>query len=310
MSVLVYLGDDEETAAWVRLLTPLLEGLEVRPLDDPGPKEAAEYAVVWGPPPGRLAALPNLRATVSVGAGIDHVLRDPEYPRHVPILRTTGPDMIQRMREYVALHVLAHHRRLRTTDDQQTRREWAQLVTPVASKRRVGVLGLGEIGGASAASLAALGFDVLGWARTAKEIPGVRCFAGEDGFAALLAEAEILVCLLPLTGETRAILDRRTFARMKPGASLINVGRGGHLVEEDLLDALETGQIAEATLDVFGIEPLPEAHPFWTHPRIRVTPHVASYIDPETGAGIVAENILAHRAGRSPVSLSMADRGY
>jgi glyoxylate/hydroxypyruvate reductase A len=310
MSVVVYLGDDEETQDWVDRLRRLLPGREVRPLEDPGPPEDVAYAVVWAPPAGAIARFPRLKAVVSVGAGIDHVLRDPDLPRHLPILRTTGPEMVQRLREYVALHVLTHHRQLAVTDANQARGVWQQIVTPPAQRRGVGVMGLGHIGAQCALTLSELGFDVAGWSRNEKALAGIRTFAGPEGLPGFLARTEILVCLLPLTPETKDILNAGLFGRLPAGAALINAGRGGHLVEADLLSALDSGQLSGATLDVFRTEPLPVDHPFWTHPKVRVTPHIASYIDPATGAGVVADNILRYEAeGRLP-DMADATRGY
>jgi glyoxylate/hydroxypyruvate reductase A len=310
MSVVVYLGDDEETQDWVDRLRQLLPDRKVRPLDDPGPPEDVSYAVVWAPPAGAIARFPRLKAVVSVGAGIDHVLRDPHLPKHLPILRTTGPEMVQRLREYVALHVLTHHRQLALTDANQARGVWQQIVTPPAQRRRVGVMGLGHIGGQCALTLAALGFDVAGWSRSPKSLPGIEAFVGPEGLEPFLARTETLVCLLPLTPETKDILNAKAFAAMPRGAALVNAGRGGHLVEADLLAALDSGQLSGATLDVFRTEPLPADHPLWRHPGVRVTPHIASYIDPATGAGVVAENIHQFEAsGRLP-DMAYAGRGY
>ncbi|MBU0583491.1 MAG: glyoxylate/hydroxypyruvate reductase A [Alphaproteobacteria bacterium] len=310
MSIVVYLGDAEETREWIGLLSRLMPDHEIRDFDDPGQLSAVEYAVVWAPPRGGIARFPNLKAVVSVGAGVDHVLRDPNLPKHLPILRTTGPDMVQRLREYVALHVLAHHRELATTDASQARGEWRQIVTPVAGRRRVGVMGLGNIARACARTLVDLGFDTAGWSRSGRQVDGVTVFAGADGLPAFLAQTEILVCLLPLTPETRDILDSRLFAQLPKGARLINAGRGGHLVEDDLLAALDSGRLGGATLDVFRTEPLPADHPFWGHPRIRITPHIASMIDAETGASVIAENIRCFE--RTGASDAVADpkRGY
>lgn len=309
MSVVVYLGDAEETQEWITLLSRLLPEHEVRDFDDPGDPNAVRYAVVWAPPAGGIARFPNLKAVVSIGAGVDHVLRDPELPKHLPILRTTGPDMVQRLREYVALHVLTHHRELAQTDAQQARAEWRQIVTPVAPKRRVGIMGLGSIARACATTLAGLGFDTAGWSRSGGAVEGVTTF-DRSGLPAFLARSEILVCLLPLTPETRDILHAELFSQLPKGARIINAGRGGHLVEEDLLAALDEERLAGATLDVFRSEPLPSGHPFWTHPKIRVTPHIASLIDAATGAGVIAENIRSFETTGSSAAIADAARGY
>ncbi len=181
MSIVVYLGDEEETRDWIALLAGLLPEFEIRDFDDPGDRAAVEYAVVWAPPAGGIARFPNLRAVVSVGAGVDHVLRDPDLPRHLPILRTTGPDMVQRLREYVALHVLAHHRDLAVTDRNQVRAHWQQIVTPVAGRRRVGIMGMGQIARACARTLVSLGFDTAGWSRSGTAVEGVTPYAGPAG---------------------------------------------------------------------------------------------------------------------------------
>lgn len=310
MSIVVYLGDPEETRDWISRLAGLLPEFDIRDFDDPGDRAAVEYAVVWAPPAGGIARFPNLKAVVSVGAGVDHVLRDPDLPKHLPILRTTGPEMIQRLREYVALHVLAHHRDLAVTDAFQARAHWQQIVTPVAGQRRVGIMGMGQIARACARTLVSLGFDTAGWSRSGTAAEGVTPYAGPDGLPEFLARSEILVCLLPLTPATRDILNAATFALLPKGARLINAGRGGHLVEADLLAVLDTGQLAGATLDVFRTEPLPPDHPFWRHPAIRVTPHVASYIDPATGAAVVAANIREfHRTGTCE-AVADPERGY
>ncbi|MCC0064979.1 MAG: glyoxylate/hydroxypyruvate reductase A [Defluviimonas sp.] len=310
MSIVVYLGDAEETRDWIGLLSRLLPDHEIRDFDDPGDLSAVEYAVVWAPPQGGIARFAHLKAIVSIGAGVDHVLRDPDLPRHLPILRTTGPDMVQRLREYVALHVLAHHRALMVTDANQARGEWRQIVTPVAGRRRVGIMGLGNIASACARTLVGLGFDTAGWSRSGRAVEGVEVFAGAGGLAGFLARTEILVCLLPLTAETRDILDARLFAQLPEGARIINAGRGGHLVEDDLLAALGSGRIGGATLDVFRTEPLPADHPFWHHPKVRITPHIASMIDAETGASVIAANIRAFEATGTCEAMADPARGY
>lgn len=310
MSIVVYLGDAQETQEWVELLSGLLPEFEIRDLDDPGDVAAVDYAVVWAPPAGRIARFPNLKAVVSIGAGVDHVLRDPELPRHLPILRTTGPDMVQRLREYVALHVLTHHRDLSVTDANQQRAHWQQIVTPIAPRRRVGIMGLGNIARACAQTLAMLGFDTAGWSRSGGNVEGVTVFAGAEGLPAFLARCDILVCLLPLTPQTRDILNADLFARLPRGARLINAARGGHLVEADFLAALDSGQLGGATLDVFRTEPLPADHPFWRHPKIRVTPHIASMIDAQTGASVIAANIRAFAATGTCEAVADVERGY
>ncbi|NJO36763.1 MAG: glyoxylate/hydroxypyruvate reductase A [Rhizobiales bacterium] len=309
MALIIRVGPARERW-WLEHLQSLLPEIDCRPWSAPGNPEDIEIAVVWKPPAGGLRRFPGLKLIVSIGAGIDHVLADPELPRHVPIMRTTGEDLTMRMREYVLLHVLRLHRRLAEIEAAQARREWLQLVNPPASERRVGIMGLGRLGADCARMLALVGFDVAGWARRQKAIEGVRSFAGDRELGVFLARSEILVCLLPLTPETDGILNAALFERLPQGAALINAARGGHLVEQDLLDALDQGQISAATLDVFRIEPLPAASPFWDHPKVLVTPHVASLIDPATGGRRIAANIRSFLRGEPVADLVDLERGY
>lgn len=295
---------------WQEHMQSLLPEIECRLWDDPGDPDEVRYAVVWKPPAGGLKRFPNLEVIVSIGAGIDHILVDPERPRGVPIIRTTGFDLTQRMREYVTLHVLRLHRRLPEIEAAQPRREWLQLVNPPAYERRVGVMGLGNLGADAAKALAAIGFDVAGWSRSPKTIEGITAFAGEAERAAFLARTEILVCLLPLTEATRGILDAELFAALPEGASVINAARGEHLVDADLVAALDSGHLSGATLDVFHQEPLPDDHPFWDHPKVLVTPHVASLIDPVAGGKAIAENLRRFIAGEPVPDLVDLEQGY
>lgn len=310
MRVAVYLPAEDKIEWWVGMLQGLLPEWEVFPLDgapDPG---GVDFAVVWRPRTGDLARFGNLRAIVSIGAGIDHVLADTELPRAVPIIRTVGTDLTQRMREYVVLHALRHHRDMPRQLRAQAERDWHAIVVPVAPNRTVGVMGLGNLGAAAASALAGLGFAVRGWSKSPKTIDGVRCFAGQDALDAFLDGCDILVNLLPLTDRTRGILNAALFGKLPRGACVINCARGQHLVEEDLLAALDSGQIKQATLDVFHIEPLPSDHVFWGHPSITVTPHVASQIDAATGGTIIAANLKTFAETGTCADVADAERGY
>lgn len=309
MALIIRVGPERERW-WQQHLQGLLPHIECRSWSDPGDLDDIDIAVVWRPPPGGLKRFSNLKLIVSIGAGIDHVLADPERPCHVPIMRTTGEDLKIRMREYVTLHVLRLHRRLPEIEAAQSRREWLRPVIPPAPERRVGIMGLGDLGSDCARTLKVVGFDVRGWSRRRKSIDGVESFAGDGELSAFLEGAEILVCLLPLTPATEGILDAELFARLPHGASIVNAARGNHLVESDLLDALDRGQIAAATLDVFHEEPLPASSPFWTHPKVLVTPHVASLIDPVTGSKAIAANIERFLAGDPVADLVDLEQGY
>src|SRR4051794_26489487 len=285
------------TARWHPLLAGLLPEHEIRYWPEIGDRSAIEYALVWHPEPGLLATLPNLKMIFGLGAGIDHLLRDPDLPRHVPIVRLVDPYMTDAMSEYVALSVLRLHRQ--DLDYLATQRDavWRELEQKNAAERPVGILGFGTLGQDSGRKLQALGFDVAGWSRGEKSVPGFQTFAGADGLDLLLRRSEIVVCLLPLTEQTRGILNAQAFARMPRRAGVVNAGRGGHLVEADLLAALYAGQVSGAVLDVFDDEPLPPGHPFWRHPRIIVTPHVAAETHPATAAPVVRDAIRQCEAG-------------
>ncbi len=309
MTIAVTLPDPEKLVWWRDHLRELLPDHHINNAAEISDPQTVRYAVVWKPPEGLLASFPNLKATISIGAGIDHIAADPQYPASVPVIKTIGPDMTQRMCEYVALHVLRLHRQLPELQKAQTRKAWHQIVTPTAPDRKVGILGLGHLGCHVARTLTALGFDVAGWSRSGAAPDGVTGF-NESGLNRFLAQSEILICLLPLTPETKGFLSKPILEQLPKGASLINAARGAHLIEDDLLAALGKGQISYATLDVFNTEPLPSDHPFWTHPRVLVTPHTASLIDPVSGGKVIAANIRKLEAGHTPDALTYISRGY
>jgi glyoxylate/hydroxypyruvate reductase A len=237
-------------------------GLDIRLWPHVGRTADIHYALAWWPPPGVLKTFPNLELIVSVGAGVDHLMQDPELP-DVPIVRYVDPDLTGRMAGYVALHVLFHQRRMCEFRALQTKRAWMPLPEPAAPEVRVGIMGLGVIGEVSATALKAFGFQLRGWSRTRKHADGVVCFAGDDELDAFLAETDILACVLPLTPATRGILNRRLIGKLSqcgrharlPGPVLINAGRGGLQIEADILAALDAGELYAASLDVFESEP-------------------------------------------------------
>jgi glyoxylate/hydroxypyruvate reductase len=282
---------------WKAELARYIPDLDFRVYPEIGDPAEIAMALVWKPPHGVLATLPNLKLIASLGAGVDHILEDPSVPRRVPLMRLVDPHMVAAMSEYVLAQVLRLHRQELDYLGQQRDIIWKELRQPNAGERRVGILGLGQFGADAAIKLRALGFDVAGWSRSPKTIDGIASFHGDSGFAPFLARSEIVVCLLPLTAATESILNARTFSLMPRGGMIVNVGRGGHLAEDDLLTALDSGQIGGAVLDVFRSEPLPPDHPFWRHKRIVVTPHVAAATNPPTAAVIVADNVKRLRAG-------------
>jgi len=259
------------------------------------------HACVWHPPPGLLAGFPNLKAIFSLGAGADDLLADPTLPA-VPVVRIVDADLTMRMTEYVVLHVLMHHRRQRLYDAQQRERLWREHEQPAASDVSVGIMGLGVLGVSAARLLQKLGFEVRGWSRTGKTLPGVDTFHGLAGLEPFLRGTEILVCLLPATPATRGIINRDLIRKLNArgalgGAYLINAGRGSLQVDADIHAALEEGALAGATLDVFPVEPLSQASPFWDHPKVTVTPHNAAQAVPQALAISVLRQIERMESG-------------
>lgn len=307
---LLFKSDTDRADIWQDAITKLMPDLDFRVWPEIGDPAEIEYALVWNPPKGELARLPNLKVIFSMGAGIDHLASDPELPKSVPVVRMVDEGLTLGMTEFVVMAVLRHHRRLPEYEAQQRQKRWEQLLTPLAPDRKVGILGLGVLGADAAEKLAYLGFDVAGWSRSQKTLPGIESYAGEEGLRAFLKRTEILVCLLPLTESTKGILNSETLGLLPKGASLINVARGGHMVPEDVLAALDSGQLADATLDVFPEEPLPASSPFWDHPKVLVIPHCASVTLPTTAAAKIAEGISAHRGGEALQNVVDFDRGY
>lgn len=311
MALIFYSKDDlDRFELWKDAINEALPDLEVRPWDYPGDLDDIEIALVWKPPPGALRKFPKLKAIFSVGAGVDALLGDPDLPEGVPLCRMVDDSLTRGMVEYTELHVLRHHRDQPLLEAKQRAGEWDAFASPLASERRVGVMGLGQIGGAAAEALSALGFQTVGWSRGPKDIPGVECHHGAEGLGAFLQGTEILVCLLPLTSETEDLLDRKLFAQLPQGACLINAGRGGQQVEGDILAALESGQLGYVTLDVFREEPLPADHPFWRHPKITVTPHNAAITEARSAVKRVVENIRRLEEGHTLLNVVDRSAGY
>src|SRR5579863_4632919 len=275
------------------------------------PDEDIRLAVAWHPPDDAFKYYPNLQAVCSIGAGVDNIMRCPSLRPGIEVVRVVDPAQAQMMSGFVAWHVIGHQRRFGAYLDQQRDGIWQRLAQRAAQSVPVAILGYGEIGQKVAADLALLGFPVMAWSRTAKPpSPSVRGFHGPSGLAAMLGKTEVLVNLLPLTDETRGILSSGLFDRMRRGGYLIQVGRGEHLVERDLLVALESGQLAGAALDVFAAEPLASDHLFWRHPKIVVTPHDACEVRVEAVAATLIATADAIRAGRRPTFAIDRDRGY
>lgn len=281
---------NNDASDWVAALhsyDPMLK-VEIWPeIDDP---DKVEFVLCWNQPAGVLQQFLNLKCISSLGAGVNHLLNDVTRPLDIPLVRLVDADLKQSMAEYVLLGVLEHFRRFRDYRKQQSLVEWTTQKVPHISELGIGIMGCGELGQYVANKLSDFGFSVYGWSRCPKELDHVLVYSGHDELGEFLKKAYILVCLLPLTPETENILNTQTFSQLPPNAYLINVARGAHLVDIDLLSALDSGQLSGALLDVFREEPLPKQHPFWFHDKIMITPHVASVTNPYSASGQIIEN--------------------
>lgn len=310
--LLVKSGGRKAVPDWQDCFRRVDPRLDVRCWTDPDVRpEDVRYVVVWEPEEGRLSAMTGLRAVFSSAAGVDHITRVADWPRHLPLIRMGGDDTAQRMGEFIAWSCLSLLRDTRAFALAQPEGRWAHRETRFAAPQRtVGILGLGNLGAASARMLQGLGFPVRGWSRSRKDLPGVESFAGAGELPAFLAGTDILVCLLPSTPETAGLIDAGLLAQLPAGAALVSAGRGQHVVEPDLLAALDSGHLAGAVMDVFATEPLPPESPLWRHPRITVTPHIASMASRPERARYIAEAIAAQEAGRPLPNLYDPDKGY
>lgn len=300
---------------WRARFQALLPEMPIVVLGEAFDRRAVHYVASWKHPPGSLTGLPNLAAIFSLGAGVDFLFADDKLPA-APIARVVDPDLTTRMSEYIVLHCLLHLRQQRRYDRQQRAGVWDDdRFQPAARSVRVGIMGLGELGLDAAHKLQVMGFDVAGWSRSPKTIEGLSSFSGEDGMRAFLARTDILVSLLPLTEDTRGIINAELLSELAKdgrlgGPFLINAGRGGLQVEADILAALDAGTLKGATLDVFETEPLPPESRLWTHPGVVVTPHNAAMSEPEAVASQIAAQIRRLEAGEPLQHVVDPARGY
>lgn len=296
---LLFLCPTKDPAPWLDGIKAVDSDVEVQVWPDVLRPQDVSFALLWQHPHGQWDRFPRLKAIASLGAGIDHILQDPTIPAHLPVARIVDPNLVTSMTQYVVTAVLQHFRDVHVYREQQTNRLWQPVAPRDQADFPIGIMGMGVLGSDAALALAALGFTVYGWSRHKKTHAGLAAsFAGSDQLPAFLEKSQMLVCLLPLTDATCGILHAGLFTQLPPGAYLINVARGAHLVETDLLAALDSGSLSGACLDVFNEEPLPDTHPFWDHPQITVTPHIASITNPKTAAVQVVENYHRANAGQ------------
>jgi glyoxylate/hydroxypyruvate reductase A len=303
---LLFASTKEDPERWRRLLAPALPQDRFFAWPDVNGGDI-DVALVATHPKGTFAQLKNLKLIQSLWMGVENILADTEVPRRVPLARLIDPGMVHAMAETVIASVLDWHRLRYMYRAQQRARAWKWQRQMLPSDRTVGLLGLGELGSYAAAKLLALGFNVCGWSRRLKAIEGVHCSTDLDE---IVSRSQALVCLLPLTAQTRGLLNARAFARMPKGGCVINLARGGHIVMADLLAALDAGQLAHAYLDVFDTEPLPADSPLWAHPGVTITPHIAALTEPRTAIPKIVENVERVRRGETPLNLVDREAGY
>lgn len=300
---ILFASQVEKPEAWL----PLLERALPQDRFYAQTREDIDIALVATPPRGTFEKLKRLKLVQSLWMGVEKLLEDPAIPRSVPLARLVDPGMVSAMSETVLSRVLDWHRHDYRYRDYQRERHWYRHRQYLPSDRTVGLLGLGELGTDAARKLIALGFNVAGFSRRPKQLDGVACFTDLDE---VLGRSSAVVCLLPLTPQTRGILNAPALQKIKKGGCVINVARGGHLIDQDLIAALDSGHLAQAYLDVFETEPLPAQSPFWAHPRVSLTPHSAALTDPRTALPKIAQNIERVRRGEQPLNLVDRAAGY
>lgn len=306
---IIYKSDPQRGALWQQWLAQHAPDIQLHLWPEIGDPQEIEMLIAWQPPETLMETFPNLKVLLSVGAGADQ-FDLAALPPDLPVVRMIEPGLTQGMVEYVTFAVLGLHRDMVRYLQQQREEKWLAHSVKPAATRRVGVMGLGELGQAALRQLASFGFDCAGWSRTPRELDGVECFHGAAQLGAFLARSDILVCLLPLTAETRGLLNRDLFSQLPRGAALVQAGRGAQLNHQDLLDALDSGQLGAAVIDVTDPEPLPPTHPFWRHPAIWLTPHIASQTQSESAVAALLENLRRYQRGEAMIGLIDRARGY
>jgi len=309
--ILLFISNEESSRRWRDALSKSLPELEFRfwP-DEVGDPAEIDYVLAWKPPKGEIKRYPNLKAILSLGAGIDHLAEDPELPRHIPVSRLVDRCLTQGMTEYILYWVIHHHRYFGKYTKISGNKEWRQIPQEDARRRRIGLLGLGQLGRDAAEKLATFEYNVAGWSRTPKDIPNVLSFHGPENLKPFLNRTDILICLLPITTETYGIINKKNLAQLPESAVVINCARGAHVVDDDLIEALDSEHISSAVLDVFHTEPLPSLHPFWSHPKIIITPHMASLTVAHSAVDYVVKNIRRVERGDLPLNAFDFSVGY
>ncbi len=307
---LVICRQDTKIEQWKKALKTAAPDMEVYSCLEDHPKEKVKMALVWKHRPGSLKQYSNLECIASSGAGVDFIFEDSEAPKNLPITRVIDPILAGDMAEHVMALVFAYLKNLNQYKLDQTQKNWNPRAYARIKDFTIGILGLGTLGSVLAKDLVHVGFRVQGWSQSQKSIRSVKAFCGKTGLDAFLATTDILVCLLPLTPNTKGILNKELLGKLPKGSYLINVARGGHLIDKELLAALDTNHLKGAALDVFHEEPLGEGHPFWSHPKVHISPHCASVSDTDSVVPQIVENYRNLMSGKLLQNIVSMDRGY
>ncbi len=308
MSIVII--SDREPKAWTAALAESNPEIKVEVYLEVENKEEVEYALVWNHPEGVFEEFPNIKVIASMGAGVDHILRDPKLPKNAKITRIVDEQLAKDMAEFVLALVMNKLRNLNLHKQLEQQKEWKPKSYQRIPETKIGIMGMGELGTTVGKKLVDNNFEVIGWAGSKKELQDIKVYAGREELDEFLSKSDILVCLLPLTPQTENILNKELFQKLPKGAYLINVARGKHLVEEDLLEMLDSEQLTGAALDVFRTEPLPQEHPFWKHEKVQVTPHIASVTKPSSVVSQVLEN-YRHMKNDEPLkNVVDKEKGY
>jgi glyoxylate/hydroxypyruvate reductase A len=309
MALLIKPGRDP-AENWIKAIAADIPDLDMRVWPDAGNRDEVEFIIANQLPAGEFASFPNLKFVASTSAGVDRLLTDPDFPAHVPIIRSINTQRTATMCAWVCYQVIGHHRRFDRYRENQPNKIWEHQHYAPPDEVGIGVMGLGTLGGTAARTLKGFMYDVAGWSRSPKTMDGIRCFSGADELEAFLARSDIIVSILPGTEETTDLLNRETLALLPAGAYIVNCGRGNLIDDDALIEAMDQGHIAGAALDVFRTEPLPADHPFWSHPKVTMTPHYSSNGGAKHGVGVVIENIRRARAGAPFEDVINKDLGY
>tara|TARA_R110002051_G_scaffold137916_4_gene210633 strand:- start:59204 stop:60133 length:930 start_codon:yes stop_codon:yes gene_type:complete len=307
---IVIIRQDHKIELWKNALLKANSSLKVYSYLDEHPKEDITMAVIWKHPKGSLANYPNLKCIASAGAGVDYIFEDENRPKNIPITRIVDPYLASDMSEHVLAVILAHLKNLNAYKIKQEQNKWEPMDYLRIKDVTIGILGLGELGALTATDLTKYGFKVQGWSRSKKNIKGVHTFSGENEQSAFLSTTNILVCLLPLTPVTEGILNKKLLSQLPEKAYVINVARGGHMVDDDLIALLDSGHLSGACLDVYHTEPLPRSHVFWNHKKVHMTPHYASVSDTNSVIPQIVENYKRLDSGKKLKNLVDTDKGY